>query len=70
MNHCKSKHPDCPCNRCTKGWHSRRHETRDAQDAAREAYAHRAQDRPRQRWNPMLVDALTGLTVGGWEKVA
>ena len=38
----KHKHvnanPTCPCSRCQKGWYSRRHETRAAQDAARERY--------------------------------
>lgn len=39
MGVCKMKRgKDCPCNRCRLGWWSRRHETRDAQDAAREVY--------------------------------
>jgi hypothetical protein len=38
MGHCKRKSKTCPCNRCQKGWWSRRHETREAQDAARERY--------------------------------
>lgn len=36
------------------GWHSRRHETREAQDAAREAYQTRAEGRPRQMWDEAL----------------
>jgi len=38
MGVCKSKLKDCPCKRCKHGWWSRRHETREAQDAARELY--------------------------------
>jgi hypothetical protein len=34
------------------GWHSRRHETSAAQDAARERYANRADERPVQVWVP------------------
>jgi hypothetical protein len=38
----KHKHPGanpkCPCKRCTEGWYSRRHPTKDAQDAARVAW--------------------------------
>jgi hypothetical protein len=40
------------------GWFSRRHETREANDAARESYRSRAERRPLQRW-----------TGSGWEKV-
>lgn len=34
-----------------KGWHSRRHETNEAQTAARERYWNRAAERPAQWWN-------------------
>ncbi len=37
-NGCKSTAKNCPCNRCKKGWYSRRHETREAHDAATAKY--------------------------------
>lgn len=33
------------------GWFSRRHETSNANRAAREAYQSRAERRPKQHWN-------------------
>lgn len=35
---CKTPGDKCVCRRCRDGWYSRRHKTRDAQDAARAAY--------------------------------
>ena len=46
---CKSKDPKCPCKRCTLGWYSRRHETREAQDEAREEYKWNRGRKARQR---------------------
>jgi hypothetical protein len=49
MGHCKSNAKNCPCNRCAKGWWSRRHETREAQDAASEKYQHERGPAARKR---------------------
>lgn len=43
MGNSKLKKPD---------WHSRRHETSDAQKKAYIAHQTRASRRPKQRWNP------------------
>lgn len=48
-----------------KGWHSRRHETRAAQDAAREAYERRAEGRPKQKF----VGGEAVADGGHWVKV-
>jgi hypothetical protein len=36
-----------------QGWHSRRHETDEAQRASRMAHAGRRQGEPKQVWNPV-----------------
>lgn len=57
MGICKKQRKDCPCNRCKLGWWSRRHETREAQDAAREEYQFNHGRKARQRKAQERLDA-------------